>query len=151
MKGDGGRRREKATIKIRRTLTHPQVIALIGTIFSILEGSQSDQTRALQFYVIGQPWYLVSATLSKASICLFFMTLLRRARQWRILLAGLITIMAVINAAFALATYLQCRPLAKVWDPSVAGSCSDPSIQVNFGYAQGGMYLCRVSQSPPRY
>ncbi|KAK3899605.1 hypothetical protein C8A05DRAFT_46376 [Staphylotrichum tortipilum] len=113
------------------------VIALIGTIFGILESSQSDSARALQFHVIGQPWYLVSATLSKASICLFFMNLLRRARQWRILLAGLITVMAVINAAFALTTYLQCRPLARVWDPSVAGSCSDPSIQVNFGYAQG--------------
>ena len=93
---------------------------------------------ALQFYVIGQPWYLVSATLSKISICLFFIGLLRRARQWRMLLVGLIVVMAVINLAFALAVYLQCRPLEKVWEPSVAGSCSDPSIQVNFGYAQGG-------------
>lgn len=94
----------------------------------------------MQFFVIGQPWYLISATLSKVSICLFFMSLLRRARQWRILLAGLIVIMAIINLAFALAVYLQCRPLEKVWNPSVAGGCSDPSIQMNFGYAQGGMF-----------
>lgn len=94
----------------------------------------------MQFFVIGQPWYLISATLSKVSICLFFMGLLRRARQWRILLAGLIVIMAIINLAFALAVYLQCRPLEKVWNPSVAGGCSDPSIQMNFGYAQGGMF-----------
>lgn len=92
----------------------------------------------MQFNVIGQPWYLISSTLSKVSICLFFMTLLRRARQWRILLAGLIVVMGVINLAFALAVYLQCRPLQLVWDPSVAGSCANPSIQVNFGYAQGG-------------
>ena len=68
------------------------------------------------------------------------MSLLRRARQWRILLAGLIVIMAVISSAFALAVYLQCRPLEKVWEPSVAGSCSDPNIQANFGYAQGGRF-----------
>jgi hypothetical protein len=116
------------------------VIALIGTIFSILEGSPSDSTRALQFNVIGQPWYLISSTLSKVSICLFFMSLLRRARQWRILLAGLIVVMAIINLAFALAVYLQCRPLEKVWNPSAAGSCSDPNIQINFGYAQGGRF-----------
>jgi hypothetical protein len=26
-----------------------------------------------------------------------------------------------------------------VWNPSIAGGCSDPSIQMNFGYTQGGM------------
>lgn len=92
----------------------------------------------MQFNIIGQPWYLVSVTLSKISICFFFMDLLRRARQWRILLAGLIVLMAAINLAFALVVYLQCQPLRRAWDPSVAGSCSDPKIQVNFGYAQGG-------------
>ncbi|KAH6851118.1 hypothetical protein B0I37DRAFT_128857 [Chaetomium sp. MPI-CAGE-AT-0009] len=113
------------------------VIALIATIFGILEGTAPDGSRALQFNVIGQPWYLVSVTLSKISICFFFMDLLRRARQWRVLLAGLIVLMAAINLAFALVVYLQCQPLEKAWNPSVAGSCSDPKIQVNFGYAQG--------------
>ena len=115
-----------------------QIIALIATIFGIVEGTAPDGQRALQFNIIGQPWYLVSITLSKISICFFFMALLRRARQWRILLAGLIVLMAAINLAFALVVYLQCQPLRKAWDPSVAGSCSDPKIQVNFGYAQGG-------------
>jgi hypothetical protein len=120
------------------------VIALLGTIFSILESTASDPTRALQFDVIGQPWYLISTTLSKISICLFFVGVLRRARQWRFLLAGLIVIMAVINLASALAVYLQCRPLEKVWNPSVAGVCANPSVQANFGYAQGGRFspLC---------
>jgi hypothetical protein len=102
----------------------------------------------LQFNIIGQPWYLVSVTLSKISICFFFMDLLRRARQWRVLLAGLIMLMAVINLAFALVVYLQCQPLGRAWDPSVAGSCSDPKIQVNFGYAQGGrLQLLRTIRS----
>lgn len=94
----------------------------------------------MMFNVIGQPWYLVSVTLSKISICLFFMALLKRARarQWRVLLAGLIILMAATNLALALAVYLRCQPLAKVWDGAVVGSCADPAIQTGFGYAQGG-------------
>ncbi|KAK4242201.1 hypothetical protein C8A03DRAFT_40474 [Achaetomium macrosporum] len=115
------------------------VIALIGTIFGILESTSSDPARALQFNVLGQPWYLISVTLSKISICLFFMDLLRRARQWRLLLAGLIVAMAVINLVFALAVYLQCWPLEKLWNPDVAGDCSGPGIQMSLGYAQGAL------------
>ncbi|KAK3304122.1 uncharacterized protein B0T15DRAFT_230970 [Chaetomium strumarium] len=114
------------------------VIALIGTVFGILESTASDPARALQFNVLGQPWYLVSVTLSKISICLFFMDLLRRARQWRILLAALVVVMAITNLAFALAGYLQCRPLEKMWDPDVPGDClSGPGTQMSLGYAQG--------------
>ncbi|KAK4122812.1 hypothetical protein N657DRAFT_481015 [Parathielavia appendiculata] len=113
------------------------VLALSGTIFSILESTASDPARALQFKVIGQPWPVISATLSKISICLFFMGPLRGARHWRILLAGLIVGMAVINLASVMVGYLQCRPLEKTWNPVVVGACADPSIQANFGYAHG--------------
>lgn len=116
-----------------------QVIALIGTIFGIIEGTASDPTRAVEFNVLGQPWYLVSVTLSKVSICLFFMSLLRRARRWRFLLVGIIVLMAAFSLAFVLAIYVQCRPLEKVWHPSLAGSCSDASVRLGFAYAQGGM------------
>jgi len=119
-----------------------QVITVLGTIFGILEGSSPDETRALQFNAVGQPWCLVSSTLSKVSICLFFMALLRRTRQWRILLAGLVLVISVISFAYFLAVYLQCRPLKKMWDQAAEGSCADPSIQMNFSYAQGGkLYL----------
>ncbi|KAL1838288.1 hypothetical protein VTJ49DRAFT_2828 [Mycothermus thermophilus] len=111
--------------------------AFLGTIFGVLEGGTSDPARALQFHIIGQPWYLVSSTLSKVSICLYFASLLRRARHWRTLLAYLILIMAVVNLAYGLAFYLQCRPLEKVWNPLVAGDCMDPAVQADLSYAQG--------------
>ncbi|KXX73650.1 hypothetical protein MMYC01_209521 [Madurella mycetomatis] len=113
------------------------IVALIGTIFGIIESTASDPARALEFDVLGQPWYLMSVTLSKISICLFFMSLLRRARAWRILLGVLIVLMAAVNLAFSLTVNLQCRPLEKVWKPFVEGSCWDPSVQLNFGYFQG--------------
>ncbi|KAL2135921.1 hypothetical protein VTI74DRAFT_6304 [Chaetomium olivicolor] len=109
----------------------------MGTVFTVLESTTPDPARALQFNVVGQPWDLISAALSKISIFLFFISLLRRARHWRVLLTGLIIVVAVIDLAFALATYLQCRPLESVWNPSVDGTCSNPNIQANLGYTQG--------------
>jgi hypothetical protein len=112
-------------------------VALIGTIFGIVESTTSDPSRALEFDVLGQPWYLMSATLSKIAICLLFISLLGRDRQWKILLGFLIFLMAGVNFSFSLAMNLQCRPLEKLWRPNVAGDCWDPSVQLNFGYFQG--------------
>ncbi|KAK0704817.1 hypothetical protein B0H67DRAFT_361147 [Lasiosphaeris hirsuta] len=119
------------------------LVALIGTIFGIVESTTTDPSRALEFDVLGQPWYLMSATLAKISICLFFIGLLGRARQWRMLLGVLVFLMAAVNFSFSLTVNLQCRPLEKLWRTTVAGVCWDPSVQLNFGYFQGGM-LCRT-------
>ncbi|KAK4458515.1 hypothetical protein QBC42DRAFT_314328 [Cladorrhinum samala] len=117
------------------------LVALIGTVFGVIEATSSDPSRALEFSILGQPWYLMSVTLSKISICLFFMKLLGRARQWRILLSVLIVFMAAVNFAFSLTVNLQCRPLEKLWNPSVDGGCWNPSVQRDFGYFQGAFSL----------
>jgi len=112
------------------------VVGLIGTIFSIVEGSMKTSSSALEFDVLGQPWLMMGATLSKISICLFFIRVLS-ARRWRILLMSLIFLMAIINLIFSMTVNLQCRPLEKLWNPQTDGSCWDPSVQLNFGYFQG--------------
>lgn len=95
----------------------------------------------MEFDVLGKPWYLMSDTLSKISICLLFILLLPRGTpQWRILLSVLIFVMAAVNFSFALTVNLQCRPLEKLWIPSAEGVCWDPSVQRDFGYFQGGEY-----------
>ncbi|KAM7204813.1 hypothetical protein V8F33_001402 [Rhypophila sp. PSN 637] len=113
------------------------VVALVGTVFAIIEATATEPTRAMEFDVLGKPWYLMSDTLSKISICLLFMLLLRATWQWRILLSVLIFMMAAVNFSFALTVNLQCRPLEKLWVPSVDGVCWDPNVQRNFGYFQG--------------
>ncbi|KAK3387507.1 hypothetical protein B0H63DRAFT_521558 [Podospora didyma] len=113
------------------------LVALIATIFGIIESTTPDPSRAVEFDVLGQPWYLMSVTLSKISICLLFISLLGRARQWRILLGVLIFLMAAVNLSFSMTVNLQCRPLEKLWNPSVLGECWDPSVQLNFGFFQG--------------
>lgn len=111
-------------------------VGLIGTIFSIVEGSTKTSSSALEFDVLGQPWLMMGATLSKISICLFFIRVLS-ARRWRILMMSIVFVMAIINLIFSMTTNLQCRPLEKLWNPQTDGSCWDPSVQLNFGYFQG--------------
>lgn len=114
------------------------MVALVGTVFGIIEATTTEPARAAEFDILGKPWYLMSDTLSKISICLLFILLLKGQRQWRILLSVLIFAMAAVNFSFALTVNLQCRPLEKLWKPSVEGVCWDPSVQANFGYFQGG-------------
>lgn len=98
-----------------------------------------ENSRALEFDWLGQPWFMMGATLAKISVCLFFIRLVGAVKQWRILLSVQIFLMAALNLAFSMTTNLQCRPLGKLWDPSIPGECWDPSVQLNIGYFQGGM------------
>ncbi|KJR86750.1 uncharacterized protein SPSK_02414 [Sporothrix schenckii 1099-18] len=114
------------------------VVSFVGTIFAIIDGSSmGNSARALQFDWLGQPWFMMGTTFAKISICLFFLRLVGAAKQWRILLSSQILLMAVLNFTFSLTTNLQCRPLDKLWDPSVVGVCWNPSVQQNIGYFQG--------------
>lgn len=98
--------------------------------------------QALEFDYLGQPWFMMGATLAKISICLFFLRLVGTTRQWRVLLCVQIFLMAVVNLAFAMTTNLQCMPLKKLWKPAVPGSCWDPRVQKNIGYTQGSELSC---------
>ncbi|KAL1877601.1 hypothetical protein VTK73DRAFT_8510 [Phialemonium thermophilum] len=119
-------------------------VAMIGTIFSVLESSMPDPARALEFDVLGQPWFMMGSTLAKISICLFFIRLLGSSRHWRIFLGAMIFFMAVVNLTFSLTVNLQCRPLEKFWNPDTEGECWDPSVQLDFGYFQGGAFEMAV-------
>jgi hypothetical protein len=108
-------------------------------IFTVIEAtSQNDRIRAMQFDYLAQPWLVFAATLAMISVCLFFLRTLARARPWNYLLGVLIVTLAIVNLAFSLTANLECRPLAKLWEPTLAGQCFDPVIQLNLAYFQGG-------------
>ncbi|KAK4173541.1 hypothetical protein QBC36DRAFT_303564 [Triangularia setosa] len=115
------------------------LVALISTCFTLVESTTFSPLRALEYDVLGQPWYLMSVTFSKIAICLFYLGILTsKGKQWRYLLGGLIFVMAVVNLAFALTVNLQCRPLEKMWrGAEVEGACWDPKAQRDFGFFQG--------------
>ncbi|KAK4228923.1 hypothetical protein QBC38DRAFT_131840 [Podospora fimiseda] len=128
------------------------IIAFISTIFGIIEATSttSNLIRALEYSILGQPWYLMSVTLSKISICLFFMRFLKSKRRQRSksknkrrgrwLLGSLIVFMAIVNLGYSLSINLQCRPLEKLWNDlgvEEEGGCWDLNVQRDFGYFQG--------------
>ncbi|KAK4204680.1 hypothetical protein QBC40DRAFT_261314 [Triangularia verruculosa] len=119
------------------------LVALISTCFTLVESTTFSPIRALEYDVLGQPWYLMSVTFSKIAISLFYMRMLNTSGKaktscWRYLLGGLIFVMAVVNFAFALTVNLQCRPLEKIWrGGEVEGRCWEAKVQRDFGFFQG--------------
>jgi len=116
-------------------------MAIVSMILTVLEGvhdSVDDEVPAMMFDYLAAPWLGFGATLSKISICFFFLRTIGKARPWNLLLGALIVILAILNLVFAMVSNLQCRPLEKLWIPSAAGSCMDPSVELNIGFTQGG-------------
>lgn len=115
------------------------LVGLAGTVFSILEGTAmaASTGRALEYDVLGQPWFFLGATLAKVSICLSFIRIMGDLKMWRILLLALVLMLVLFNFVFALTSNLQCRPLEMLWNMNVDGECWDPSIQLNLGFLRG--------------
>ncbi|KAI0911375.1 hypothetical protein F4823DRAFT_309659 [Ustulina deusta] len=113
-------------------------VGIIGVSFAIVESvSQDNLQSALQFEYLAQPWLNMSSALSKTSMYLFIQRLVARVRAWRIALAVQITLLLLINLAYAFTTLLQCRPLEKLWKPDISGYCWSLGIQQSIGYVQG--------------
>ncbi|TLD25424.1 hypothetical protein PspLS_06227 [Pyricularia sp. CBS 133598] len=112
------------------------IMAFIGTIFSMIEGTADTSARAIEFNVLGQPFYLITATLAKISICFSFIALVGLG-AWRTVLSTLVFLMAFVDLCSALTTNLQCQPLEKLWDIELEGACWDPSVQASIGYFRG--------------
>jgi hypothetical protein len=79
----------------------------------------------------------MGSTLSKVSICLFFLRLVSRVKVWRIVLCVLILFLLLVNLAYSFTTLLQCRPLEALWNSDVEGNCWSVESQHGIGYFQG--------------
>lgn len=93
--------------------------------------------RALQFSVLSRPWLAMATAMANISTCFLFLKFVRKQRPWNIFLAIKIFLLFIINLLPTLTTHLQCRPLEKLWIPTTDGTCWDPLVQQNIGYAQG--------------
>ena len=50
-----------------------------------------------------------------------------------------VVVQILVNSGSILQVCLQCRPVARQWDPTVQGTCVSPEILVKLGIFQGGM------------
>lgn len=71
----------------------------------------------------------ITLALSKISICLFLLRI-SKFERWRTFLFGLIGFIIITHTPLTLLYLLQCIPLNKNWDTSVAGHCfSKPAVE----------------------
>lgn len=122
-------------------------MAFVGMIFTSIEASSlDDRIRAMQYDYLSQPWLMFGTSLAKISVCFYLLRTIGRRRPWNILLGMLIVLSAIVNLAFAMTSNLQCRPLAKLWNPTLEGQCIDAVISLNLRYLQEGQFPTPVQK-----
>lgn len=115
-----------------------QLLGMVGAIFTMVEATHQGQpSTALQFDYLSRPWLNMGSTLSKASICLFFLRLTSRIKTWRIVLGVQVSLLLLVNLIYCITTLLHCRPLDSVWKIATTGQCWSIDVQHGMGYFQG--------------
>jgi len=114
------------------------IVAMILTVLEGVRDAVDDEIPAMMFDYLAAPWLGFAATLSKISICFFFLRTIGKARPWNLLLGFMIVILAILNLVSAMVSNLQCRPLEKLWNPSIEGSCMNPAVEQNISFIQSG-------------
>ena len=91
---------------------------------------QDDVQEAFKWLWAAEPTNLFAVYLVRLSISLFFLRLVppRRAYIW--LIWGTIVALTVSDIYISIDYFFQCRPIQKVWQPDVPGSCFDPQVTV---------------------
>lgn len=74
----------------------------------------------------------------RISICLFLLRLFGNKKRWRWALYSIMAFVTATNLSSAAVFLSECRPLKKVWDPSVPGTCVSSGTVVFAGYYNGG-------------
>jgi hypothetical protein len=74
----------------------------------------------------------------KVSILLFFLRTLPAVHEWRLPIKVYAVFIALEEAAFTTALFLQCRPIYYYWDKSTEGSCFNQTV---FYYVDAALNL----------
>jgi len=92
---------------------------------------------AAKYLQLAEILAIFASGLTKISICLFVIRIPNSKRLVSSLYA-LIGALVVVNLAYAMILCLQCRPIERLWNPFVPGSCWDKNVYLISGYLQGG-------------
>ena len=80
--------------------------------------------KAAMWSQLSQLQYIVAFGLTKISICLFVLRILERVRKsFRIFTWGVLVFCCMGNLALFIVWFVQCRPIQKLWIPTLGGTC----------------------------
>lgn len=130
-------------------MTTAQALSLAGTAFSILcirDGAGQhvydlsepgiQVPGIIQWNTAYQIDNVLCVNLVKISILLFVLRIQNSKLVARLVWAVMF-VMSVVNLITAALLASQCRPLSKLWYPTIPGTCFDKDVIIKIGYAQG--------------
>ena len=89
----------------------------------------------LEFSAISEGLNVFGIGLVKISVCLALLRVVERARRGiTLFLWSLLVLVATTHLALAMLFFLHCRPLARLWNPKVNGSCMSTYTRVLVAY-----------------
>ena len=89
----------------------------------------------LEFSAISEGLNVFGIGVVKISVCLALLRVVERARRGiTLFLWSLLVLVATTHLALAMLFFLHCRPLARLWNPKVNGSCMSTHTTVLAGY-----------------
>ena len=102
-------------------------------------------TNLVCYQVFSIIFILLSAAFTKASICIFMLRLFQRQKTLTWLVYGTLLAIFLSYLINIIVVPAQCRPIQKIWDPSLPGNCWGPNVQIDTSYLQGGEWnICHV-------
>lgn len=99
----------------------------------------SNITMGLKLNFVTQCLLLVGVTFVKVSIG-FFLLRIAPDNLYRRSIIGANSFLLIITTFFLITLFIQCRPLAAVWDLNLrpTASCWDPSVLLKMSYVNSG-------------
>jgi len=70
---------------------------------------------------------VLTTMMARISICFFMLRVVGKTTAYRNFLLAIIIGTAVIGTLTVLNTYITCRPVPKIWNPALAGTCNGHS------------------------
>lgn len=75
----------------------------------------------MRWLIIGQLLWLLCLGMCKISVAMMFLRI-KQERRWGLFLYSSVFLIIAITVACYIMTFLQCRPIAALWDPTIRGA-----------------------------
>ena len=87
----------------------------------------------------------------KISIGLLLLRIFGTVRAWKWMIWTIMILVSITSMISLVVQLAQCRPLRKLWNPAVPGSCWRPEVVINGAYFNDGKPLSQyLIQSDPQ-
>jgi len=115
-----------------------QVALHYGLGRHIEDVSPENVRTAIKWDYLAQPSSIMAPTFGRISFALTLLSLVGPSRPRRYFLWGIIGTQFLANSLCFIFILVQCKPIQRLWDKRLDGTCWNLKFQQYFGYFDGG-------------